>query len=144
MKKKNTNCMQYAIWIDLQQAMIASMDGDGNIMFESLQSHIETHPRYPGEKSVKQRIFSSTLSMEKHQQNHLKKERQIYLKEVAKHLDRVSSVLILGPADTKFELQKELERQKSFSKARFELRPAGRMKEHELKAMLKPGTYASA
>ena len=136
--------MQYAIWIDLQQAMIACMDGDGNISFESLRSNIDTHPRYPGEKSVKQRIFSSTLSMEKQQQNHLRKERQTYLKEVASHLDKVSSVLILGPADTKFELHKELEKRKMFSQAHLELRPAGRMKEHELKAMLKPGMYARA
>lgn len=138
MKKKNTNCLKYAIWIDLQKAIIACLDEEGNLTTESIQSEIEKQVRFAGESSNKSRLFGATLNNEKHAQNKLNQQRKSYLKSVAAKITKAESVIILGPADTKYELHKEIEKRKPLANARVELKSADKMKIHEIKAVLKP------
>lgn len=144
MKKKTPDLLQYAIWIDQKKAIIACMDKAGQITTESMESAIETHVRFPGETSSKSRLFSSTLNNEKHQQNKQQQQRKAFLKEVASHLSKVGVVVIMGPAETKYELHKELEKKKSMANARLELKSADKMKLHEIKAVLKERMKPSA
>ncbi len=138
MKKKNTNCLKYAIWIDQQKAIIACMDEEGAITTESLQSEIGKPVRFAGETSTKSRLFGSSLNNEKHIQNKQNQLKKNFLKEVGTRLTKVESVIILGPADTKYELHKELEKRKPLAGARMELKSADKMKLHEIRAVLKP------
>jgi hypothetical protein len=138
MKKKNNNCLQYAIWIDLQKAVIACKDEEGSVSTESLQSEIDTRVRFDGEGSNKNRMFGATLNQEKHAQNKIQQQRKAFLKEVVGKLSKVESVIILGPADTKYELHKEMEKKKSLSNVPVQVKSADKMKLHELKAVLNP------
>ncbi|WP_290798141.1 hypothetical protein [Flavihumibacter sp. UBA7668] len=138
MKKKNNNCLQYAIWIDLQKAVIACKDEEGSVSTESLQSEIDTRVRFDGEGSNKNRLFGAKLNQEKHAQNKLQQQRKAFLKEVVGKLAKVESVIILGPADTKYELHKEMEKKKSLSNVPVQVKSADKMKLHELKAVLNP------
>lgn len=137
MKKKTFNCLQYAIWIDQKKAIIACMDEAGQISTESLNSSIETHVRFPGETSNINRLFGATLNHEKRMQNHQQKQQKAFLKEVAGHLVKAGTVNIMGPAETKYELHKELEKKKALASVRMEVKSADKMKLHEIKAVLK-------
>lgn len=138
MKKKNPNCLKYAIWIDQQKAIIACMNEEGDISTDTLESGIETHVRFEGETSSKSRLFGATLNKEKQAQNKLNQQRKAYLKGVVAQLKKVESVVIMGPADTKYELHKEMEKKKTLASARVEMKSADKMKLHEIKAVLKP------
>ncbi|KYP13735.1 hypothetical protein [Flavihumibacter sp. CACIAM 22H1] len=138
MKKKNTNCLQYAIWIDLQKAVIACKDDAGKLSTETFRSEIDTRVRFDGEGSNKNRLFGATLNQEKHAQNKLQQQRKNYLKEVVGKLAKAESVIILGPADTKYELHKEMEKKKALSQIPVQVKSADKMKIHELKAVLNP------
>lgn len=138
MKKKTTNCLQYAIWIDLQKAVIACKDEEGKVSTESVLSEIDTRVRFEGEGSNKNRLFGATLNQEKHAQNKLQQQRKAFLKSVVGKMSKVESVIILGPADTKYELHKEMEKKKSFSSVPVQVKSADKMKIHEIKAVLNP------
>lgn len=144
MKKKNSPCMDYAIWIDLQKAMIACKDEEGKLSTESFQSGIDTRVRHDGEVSNKTRLYGATLYPEKNAQNKLQQQRKAFLKEVVGKLGNVGSIIIMGPADTKYELHKELEKKKAWSNVAVQLKSADKMKLHELKAVLAPAPPRSA
>jgi hypothetical protein len=142
MKKKIQDLLQYAIWIDQKKAIIACMNKAGDISIESLNSLQESHVRFPGETSNRNRLFSSTLDQQKKIQNRLQQLRKSFLKEVSGHLSKVGTVIIMGPAETKYELHKELEKRKIFSTARMEVKSADKMKLHEIKSVLKERIHA--
>ena len=137
MKKKIHDLLQYAIWIDQKKAIIACINKAGDISIESLISSQESHVRFPGETSNRNRLFSVTLNQERSAQNRQKQLRKSFLKEVSGHLSKVGTVIIMGPAETKYELHKELEKKKIFAAARMEVKSADKMKLHEIKSVLK-------
>lgn len=130
--------MQYAIWIDLQKAIIACKNEEGKVSTESFQSGIDTRVRFDGEVSNKNRLYGSTLIREKHTRNKLQQQRKAFLKDVVGKMGNVESVIILGPADTKYELHKEMEKKKALSNVSVQVKSADKMKLHELKAVLHP------
>lgn len=137
MKKKDPNNLKYAIWIDQKKAIVASMDETGAISTESLLSSVDTRERFPGETTTKTRLFAQTLNEEKHVSNRLRNQLKAFLKEVIGRLSKVSLVIIMGPAETKYELHKEMEKKKSLSKARIEVKTTDKMKIQEIKNVLK-------
>ena len=74
----------------------------------------------------------------KHAQNKLQQQRKAFLKSVVGKMNKVESVIILGPADTKYELHKEMEKKKTFSSIPVQVKSADKMKIHEIKAVLNP------
>lgn len=138
MKNKNNHCLQYAVWIDLQKAIIACKNEEGKVITESFQSGIDTRIRFDGEGSNKNRMYGAALNQEKHTQNKLQQQRKAFLKDVVGKMDNVESVIILGPADTKYELHKEMEKKKALSNVAVQVKSADKMKLHELKAVLHP------
>ncbi|MDE3236278.1 MAG: hypothetical protein KGO81_10015 [Bacteroidota bacterium] len=136
MKRKPFNNLQYAIWIDQKKAIIACRDEAGKISTESLPSSIDAHPRFDGETTNKVGLFGATINHEKKIQHHWEQQRKLFLKDVAAHLSKVSSLIIMGPATTKYALYKELEKKKAFEHTRIELRTVDKMKLHEIRAVL--------
>ncbi len=137
MKKKIADFLRYAIWIDQKKAVIASMNSRGQISTESLNSSIENHVRFAGETSNRNRLFAGALNQEKHTRNHLQHLRTSFVKDVAAHLNNAGTVIIMGPAEIKYELHKVLEKSKRSTPVWIVVRSADKMKVHEIKAVLK-------
>ncbi|UEG51147.1 hypothetical protein LK994_06625 [Ferruginibacter lapsinanis] len=142
MKKSSQNCLQYAIWIDQKKAIIACMNKEGQITTESLNSSLESHVRFAGETSNKNRLFAGALNQEKHIQNRQHEKQKAFVKEVASHLSKVQMIMIMGPAEVKYELHRELEKRKALSAATMIVKSADKMPLHEIKAVLKDRAYA--
>jgi hypothetical protein len=137
MKKKSSAGNMYAIWVDQKKAIVSSIDHLGKIQTETIKSDVEFQVRFHGETSGKTRLFDTNLNNEKHAQNRHHNQLLAFLKEIPKRISKASSILILGPADTKYELHKVLEKKKSLHSANVEIKTADKMKPAELNAVLK-------
>jgi hypothetical protein len=143
MKKKPSNHkLHYAVWIDQREAIIACQQEDGQITTSNLRSDVDSHVRFPGEKPEKSRLNSIAFNHQNHLEHRKQNQLKNFLKSVASQLGDMGYLLIMGPAETKFELQKELGRLKPMAHAQMEVRTADRMKLHEIKSALQQFGHA--
>lgn len=93
------------VWIDQKEANIITLDRDG-VYSKTIYSDIETRIRIEGEKKQFGRFGDQYLVDEKGKENRVKEYTQKYLQRVLKELGKADEILLFGPAQTKFRLEK--------------------------------------
>jgi hypothetical protein len=93
------------IWIDQKEANLITVTKN-DIYSKTLYSDIETRVRIEGEKKQFGRFGDQFLVDEKGKENKLKEDTQKYLLRVIKELSSADEILIFGPAQMKFKLEK--------------------------------------
>ena len=93
------------IWIDQREANIISLK-EGAIFSKTIYSDIETRIRIEGEKKQFGRFGDQYLVDEKGKENRIKEFTQKYLHRVLNELSTADEIILFGPAQTKFRLEK--------------------------------------
>jgi len=93
------------VWIDQKEANIITLERDGDYS-KTIYSDIETRIRVEGEKKQFGRFGDQYLVDEKGKENRVKEYTQKYLLRVLKELGKADEILLFGPAQTKFRLEK--------------------------------------
>ena len=93
------------VWIDQKEANIITLERDGDYS-KTIYSDIETRIRVEGEKKQFGRFGDQYLVDEKGKENRVKEYTQKYLLRVLKELAKADEILLFGPAQTKFRLEK--------------------------------------
>ena len=93
------------IWIDQREANIISLK-EGAIFSKTIYSDIETRIRIEGEKNQFGRFGNQYLVDEKGKENRIKEFTQKYLHRVLSELSTADEIILFGPAQTKFRLEK--------------------------------------
>ena len=103
--------------------MIIKIDAEGNQEYSEIISGLGTRTRFEGETTNKTGMLGTTLSWQKKSQekenNYLKK----FVTKVVDSLQNANAVLILGSADTRFELQNAIDKSKTMHDTWIENRP---------------------
>ena len=93
------------VWIDQKEANIITLERDGDYS-KTIYSDIETRIRIEGEKKQFGRFGDQYMVDEKGKENRVKEYTQKYLLRVVKELGKADEILLFGPAQTKFRLEK--------------------------------------
>ena len=93
------------VWIDQKEANIITLSRD-TAYSKTIYSDVETRIRIEGEKKQFGRFGDQYLVDEKGKENRVKEYTQKYLLRVLKELDKAGEILLFGPAQTKFRLEK--------------------------------------
>lgn len=125
MKKKILK--QYGIWIDHKNAFIISFINE--VMHtDRIRSGISTRIRFKGEGTDKTGMFGQTETRERQKQNKFEENLKKYLEMVIKKIEPdADAIFIMGPADSKIELQKMIAGIKSFQECYVVTEPADKM-----------------
>ena len=91
------------IWIGHKRAVIVSVS-EGRVTSETLESHVEAHPRYSGRQDG-----GGEMKYEERHRQHLDR----YYDEVISRLGQPDGLLIFGPGEAKLELKERLSRSKA-------------------------------
>ncbi len=125
---------RYVIWIDLKKAVIGCFDENNHYSHLSLASGIETRVRFPGETTNKLRLLTNKRNRETAEQRKQNQQLLAFCNSVIQEIRPCPSVLILGPADTKFLLQKSIEAKKVFENTKLTVKASDKITLAELKA----------
>jgi len=121
--KTSVNSYRYGLWIDRKHAMIIKIDAEGNQAYSEIISGLGTRTRFEGETTNKTGMLGTTLSWQKKSQekenNYMKK----FVTKVVDSLQNANAVLILGSADTRFELQNAIDKSKTMHDTWIENKP---------------------
>jgi hypothetical protein len=121
--KTSVNSYRYGVWIDRKHAMIIKIDAEGNQAYSEIISGLGTRTRFEGETTNKTGMLGTTLSWQKKSQekenNYMKK----FVTKVVDSLQNANAVLILGSADTRFELQNAIDKSKTMHDTWIENKP---------------------
>jgi hypothetical protein len=121
--KTSVNSYRYGVWIDRKHAMIIKIDAEGNQAYSEIISGLGTRTRFEGETTTKTGMLGTTLSWQKKSQekenNYMKK----FVTKVVDCLQNANAVLILGSADTRFELQNAIDKRKTMHDTWIENKP---------------------
>ena len=93
------------VWIDQKEANIITLSRD-TAYSKTIYSDVETRIRIEGEKKQFGRFGDQYLVDEKGKENRVKEYTQKYLLRVLKELSKADEILLFGPAQTKFKLEK--------------------------------------
>lgn len=93
------------IWIDQREANVISMKGN-EASSKIIYSDIETRIRVEGEKKQFGRFGDQFLVDEKGKKNRIKEFTQKFLLRVTKEVSTADQIILFGPAQTKFKLEK--------------------------------------
>jgi len=137
MKKSTRYNLNYAVWIDHKKAIVLHMNERGELLTEQLLSNIEAQNRIPGETSKKNRLFATTLSNGKKEQNRENEIMHQFYKRIIAFIPVAADfVLIAGPADAKYELHRDLSKKKSLAHVPVQVKTTGKFKAPEVYALL--------
>jgi len=137
MAKKSANTINYGIWIDHKKAIIVYIDGSGMITEEDLISSVNSRERFPGEGSSKTGLFNTSLNVQAKEQNREQEQMHQFCKRIiAKIPVTAAFVLLVGPAEAKYDLHKEISRKKSLAHIPVEVKTTGKLKAEALAALL--------
>jgi len=112
--KKINGTTQVGIWIDTKQAKIVKINSNGETL-KTILSDIETRTRVDGEKGNQGRIGDQYIDLDKKHEAKIDKQKKDFSKRIIEEIKKASSLVIFGPADMKFSLAKELQKQPGIS-----------------------------
>ena len=102
------------VWLDYQKAFIVTL-ADGQEIVQKLDSKIETRVRFDGEKSSYTRFGTQNVDTDKKNDERRKKQINDYCDKIIKKITDASDIYILGPAEAKVKLEKEIKKKKDLS-----------------------------
>lgn len=98
------------IWIDTREAVIVHLESEGEIRIVHVLSDAERKPKVEGEKSKRTKRGGIGFDYESSQENKFKEELKRYYARVIEALSGVDSLYIIGPAEEKVDLEKQLKK----------------------------------
>jgi hypothetical protein len=119
--KTEKNFIDYGIYIDQKQSFIISLN---NILFGEFMN----------EETITNEIDASKgldTGRQKHIQNKNNEQLKKFCKSIIAKLDKAHRILIFGPSQAKFELQKEIKNTRSLIHVSEELLVTDKMKKEE-------------
>lgn len=99
--------IQTGIWLDTKKAIIVHLK-DGQPSSKYVASNIQTRERIEGESKQIGRFSDQYLSSEKNKGNRIKNQVSKYIKHIIEEIQSTDVVVLCGPANMKFELEKEI------------------------------------
>lgn len=101
------------IWIDHRKALIVTLPQEKPFL-QKIDSGVKPHFHFSGGYRSAVPSKASVVS-EKTIEERQKHELKAYYKKVIKHLEGADKILIFGPGEAKFEIEKELREIKRFA-----------------------------
>ena len=96
---------EVGLWIDHKKTVI--IDGDGSEKV-TLKSNLEKHVRFTGGSRGKIAYGATYFPAEDHEDRHFAEQLNKYYANVISHLRDARKIIIMGPGEAKFELEKRL------------------------------------
>ena len=93
------------IWIDQKEANLITLTSKA-VHSKTIYSDIDTRVRIEGETKQFGRFGDQYLVDEKGKENRVKEYTQKYMQRVIKELTKADEILLFGPAQMKFKLEK--------------------------------------
>jgi hypothetical protein len=124
------------VWIDQKEANLIRVTPDG-VKSKTIYSDIETRIRIEGEKKKFGRFGDQFLVDEKGKENRIREYTQKFLQKVLKEVSTADEVLIFGPAQTKFKLEKLILAKPELSLKLKEIKTSGQMTHNQKLAFVR-------
>jgi hypothetical protein len=93
------------VWIDQREANLIKVTDKG-VMSKTIYSDIETRIRIAGEKKQFSRFGDQFIVDEKGKENRVNEYTQKFLQKILKEVSSEDQILLFGPSQTKFKLEK--------------------------------------
>lgn len=122
----------YTVWIDHQRAFVVKANPMGDMSIRELESEIE-----PRRKSSDSGGDQYTIVNQNKQNERRENEMHSFVKEIVNCLGDADEIWVCGPANAKFDLKHEIERNKNLAKKLKGLETCDKMTEAELKAYVR-------
>ena len=134
--KKNTQVIDYGIYIDHLHAFLVSINND---VVETLEfkTDVGHRDRFPGEGTTKTKEGNHVTSRESKHQDKLNEDFIKFCKSIIEKIDNANRILVMGPSTAKFELQKEIRNTKHLEGVFEELKTTDKMSENEILSFVK-------
>ncbi len=124
------------IWIDTKKAVIVHISGNSQ-KITSLESNIESRERVEGESKQFGRFRDQYLNPEKGKQNRRLHQAREFFKDLIPHINRSENVVIFGPAQMKFELEKIIKNDNKLSSKLVGVESADSMTDNQVAAWVR-------
>lgn len=95
------------IWIDTHQAVVIKLS-NGEYTIKTIESHIDTRVRTPGESKKYGRFGGQYLTYEKNWENKKLEQTNQFLKVLFKEVEDCDAVVLFGPSIMKTIFEKEI------------------------------------
>ncbi len=118
--KKEVNFIDYGIYIDHNHSYIISLDNSQH--HHLIENEVE---------EIKSGYINDNKSQDSHAQNHSNELIKKFCKLIIEKIVNANSILIFGPSETKFELQKEITLSKHLKDIKLDLETTDKMQSDE-------------
>jgi hypothetical protein len=114
--KKDTNNLQYGIYIDHTTAFVITVNEFNAVKTEEIRNTFVSPSRFSGETTVKSGMLGTTLDHQRSKQNKANTDFKKFCNSVTTSLKKVNQLLLFGPADAKYALHHAIENKKSLAR----------------------------
>lgn len=99
----------YGVWLDHARAHVVEIDALGGMHGETIESDVEGHHRSFGQSGVSPPGHVGG-NPESHYEHRRAEELKRYYREVIRRIEDGTQILVMGPGEAKYELERELRR----------------------------------
>ena len=124
------------IWIDTHQAVVIKLS-NGEYTIKTIESHIDTRVRTPGESKKYGRFGGQYLTYEKNWENKKLEQTNQFLKVLFKEVEDCDAVVLFGPSIMKTIFEKEIKNNLTLIDKLFGVFDADSITENQMVAWVK-------
>lgn len=124
------------LWLDHRQAVLVCLDG-GQETISILNSNLERQHRLAGGARSRSPFGPQDIAVERQLVERRAHQLHEYYSQIKEMLASADSILIFGPAEAKFELEKELKKSKEIGRRIAGVLPAEKMTRRQIVARVK-------
>lgn len=99
----------YGVWLDHARAHLVEIDAAGGVRGDTIESDVEAHHRSFGQGGVAPPGHVGG-NPESHYEHRRAEELKRYYREVIRRIEDGALILVMGPGEAKYELERELRR----------------------------------
>lgn len=125
------------IWIDQEKAYLIKLEGDQESVIEKIDSDIELRERVAGEKETITHFGEYMVGEREKKQRRQQQERTKYFKNIMNHLQDANGIYIFGPAETKHEMAKAIQKVPHLREKLIAVENSDRLTFNQMKAKVK-------
>lgn len=103
---------QIGIWLDTKKAVIITLSS-GEKTVKTLVSEIDRYEKIDGESDQKGRFGTQFIDQKKNKENRLREKTRQFCEEIIEEVCDCDALVLFGPAQMKFDLEKEIRNQTS-------------------------------
>lgn len=125
------------IWIDTREAVIVHLEKGEEVRIVHVFSDAERKPKVEGEKSKRTKRGGIGFDYESSQKNKFKEELKKFYARVIEALSGVDNLYIIGPAEAKLDLEKELKKNPELKSKILTVEPCDSLTESQIIARIR-------